>query len=214
MRRFVSLLATVSLVACSGAEEDADVGATNDELQSSPLSDAEMKRIKAPAGMPVPWDQPDSTGTFDERGKCGPTAVANTLKLYGINVSPAQADRDGVHWLIGTRGINIEAYLQEKHPRLGCTLEHPEDGPGFLRSHVDAGHPVMVWFNMTGGFLGSHWVTVVGRRGTGAAEVAIVMSWGGYYTIPMGHLDTAWENVYRIRRPSIVCRAQTKLIAH
>ncbi len=213
----LSLVAILSLAACSGADDppqDEEAGATADELQSPALAESDMKRIKAPAGMPVPWDQPDSTGLFDERGKCGPTAVANALKLYGIStVSPAKADADGVHWWIGSRGINIEAYLHDKQPQLGCTLEHPEEGPGFLRAHVDAGHPVMVWFNMSGGFLGSHWVTVVGHRGAGAAEVAIVMSWGAYYTIPMSKLDAAWRNVYAIRRPSVVCRAQTQLIA-
>jgi hypothetical protein len=212
------MVGLLALGGCSGAaaaEEEEAAGATADELQSPPLAESDMKRIAAPAGMPAVWAQPDSTGVFDERGKCGPTAVANTLRLYGItNVSPAQADADGVHWWIGSRGINIEEYLQEKQPQLGCSLEHPQNGPAFLRSHVDAGHPVMVWFNMAGGFLGSHWVTVVGHRGSGAAEVAIVMSWGAYYTIPMSKLDEAWRNVYAIRRPSVVCSAQTKLIAH
>ena len=212
----LSLVALLSLGACGGADDvqQEESGATADELQSPPLAESDMKRIKAPAGMPAPWAQPDSTGVFDERGKCGPTAVANALKLYGItNVTPAKADADGVHWWIGSRGINIEAYLHDKQPQLGCTLEHPEEGPEFLRAHVDAGHPVMVWFNMSGGFLGSHWVTVVGHRGTGAAEVAIVMSWGAYYTIPMSKLDAAWRNVYAIRRPSVVCNARTNLIA-
>ncbi len=212
----LSAAALLSLSACVGPDDpqEEEQGATADELQSPPLAQSDMKRIKAPAGMPVPWDQPDSTGLFDERGKCGATAVANVLKLYGdTDVSPAKADADGVRWWVGARGINIEAYFRQKQPQLGCTLEHPEEGPGFLRAHLDAGHPVMVWFNMSSGFLGSHWVTVVGHRGTGAAEVAIVMSWGAYYTIPMSKLDAAWRNVYAIRRPSVVCSARTNLIA-
>jgi hypothetical protein len=214
MRLSFSLVATVALVACSAVEEDADLGEANDELQSAPLPNGDWQRIRAPAGMPAPWAQPDTTGFFDQHGKCGPTAVANTLKLYGLDVSPAQADHDGVHSLVGTSGIKIESYLQEKYPRLGCILEHPQDGLAFLRSHLDAGQPVMVWFNMAGGFLGSHWATVVGHRRSRGAEVAIVMSWGEYYTIPMSHLEAAWENVYGYRRPSVVCKAQTKLIAH
>lgn len=212
MRCWLILLA--ALVGCGVEQaEDEETEATADALQSPPMAQSEMKKIPIPAGMPAAWEQPDSTGWFDERGKCGPTAVANTLRLYGKEVSPAQADHDGVNWLVGTRGINIEPYLQRQHPELNCTLEHPTDGPAFLRKSVDGGHPVMVWFNMSGGFLGSHWITVVGRRGAGANERAIVMSWGDYYEVPMSKLDAAWRNVYAIRRPSIVCAAKTTHIA-
>lgn len=210
------MLAVFTVTACASeeaTEAEDDAASTEDELQSAPLSQRDMTKIKTPPGMPEPWDQPDSTGWLEERGKCGPTAVANTLRLYGIEVSPKDADRDGVHWVVGSRGINIEKYMHEKHPRLGCTLEHPKDGPAFLRSELAAGHPVMVWYNTAGGVLQSHWVTVVGIRGTGENERAIVMSWGGYYTIPMDKLDRAWRNVYWIRRPSIVCDARTSKIA-
>lgn len=210
------VLAAIGATACGVETEASDDGDTYDQttdaLQSSPLASNMMTRIATPAGMPTPWDQPDSGGWFDERGKCGPTAVANALKLYGIDVSPAQADADGVNWLIGSRGINVESYMKRKHPRLGCTLEHPVDNGAFLRTELDAGHPVMLWFNTEGGF-SSHWVTAVGHRGRGAAEVAIVMSWGRYYSIPMDKLLAAWRNVYGIRSPSVVCDAKTSLIA-
>jgi hypothetical protein len=207
-----------AIAACGGnttdeTETEPDPEATADQLQSSPLADSDMKKIPKPAGMPEPWDQPDSTGWLEEKGKCGPTAVANTLRLYGINnVSPKQADQDGVNWIIGSRGINIEHYFQEKHARLGCKLEHPENGPAFLRAKVAEGRPVMVWYNTAGSLLSSHWVTVVGTRGTGASELAVVMSWGDYYTIPMAKLDAAWRNVYWIRRPSVVCNAKSSFL--
>jgi len=41
----------------------------------------------------------------------------------------------------------------------------------------------------------------------------MVMSWGAYYTIPMSKLEAPWRNVYAICPPSLVCRAQTQLIA-
>lgn len=201
------------LTACATeVDDEAPAEATADELQSSPLPDGEMKAIPTPAGMPKPWDQPDSTGWFDERGKCGPTAVANVLKLYGINVSPDEADRDGVHWIVGSRGINVEGYFDAKFPNLHCSLEHPEDGPAFLRSQIKSGHPVMVWFNTGGSFLSSHWVTAVGLQGTGASERVVVMSWGRYYTISMSKLDAAWRNVYLIRRPSVVCTPKSTFV--
>lgn len=200
--------------ACALDNEDdveEQTASTTEELGSPGLASSDMIPIKTPRGMPKPWDQPDSTGWFDERGKCGPTAVANTLKLYGINVSPAQADKDGVHWVVGSRDVQIRDYLREEHPRLGCTIEHPRDGAKFLRDELDAGHPVMVWFN-TSGLWQSHWVTVVGHVGKGASEVAVVMSWGRYYKIAMSKLVEAWRTVYLTRFPSVVCDAKTNLI--
>lgn len=213
-------VAALAITACAAPTEgdertpEPEVEATEDaiEVQSAPLADGEMKRIPQPAGMPKPHEQPDSTGLFDERGKCGPTAVANTLKLYWVDVTPAQADQGGAHhWLIGTMGRQIASYLQNDHPELGCSLQHPLFGASFLRKQLSTGHPVMVWFNTSG--LGSHWVTAVGTQGTGDAEVVIVMSWGNYYSIPMKKLVGAWRNVYGIRNPAVVCTAKTVLLS-
>ena len=212
-RRLPVFLALALVAACTAptASEDEDLEASAGALQSTPLADGEMKPYRQPAGMPKPWDQPDSTGFFEERGKCGPTAVANLLRLYGQEVSPAQADQQGVHWVIGTRGITIRNWFEAKHPELGCTLEHPTDGPAFLREHLAKGEPVLVWFN-TAGSLSSHWVVAVGIDGSGAEERVVVMSWGRYYSIAMSKLDAAWRNVYWIRRPSIVCGVKTPLV--
>lgn len=203
---------TMGAAACAATEEeeDADVDLADEQaaLTSPPITEADMKRIAKPAGMPDVWNQPDSTGFFDERGKCGPTAVANTLRLYGKEISPAAADAAGVHWIIGTRGQDIERYLQRDHAGLGCTLEHPESGGRFLRDSIAQGHPVMIWF-MSGSNMNSHWVVAVGKRGMGANEQVIVMSWGRYYAIPMTKLLASWRNVYGIRNPAVVCDATT-----
>ena len=210
------VLAAVATISCDAADEDAPPAPVDESsedfslLQSAPLAESDMKAIATPAGMPKPYEQPDSTGLFDERGKCGPTAVANTLLLYWISVTPQQADAAGVHWLIGTMGTQIETYMQEFHPELGCSLEHPENGPGFLRAEIDSGHPVMVWFNMPDA--DSHWVVAVGHTGAGAAEQVIVMSWGRYYAIPMSKLAAAWKMVYGIRNPAVVCADRTTLL--
>jgi hypothetical protein len=205
--------AAFSTAACATeVEEEPPVEATADELQSSPLGESDMKAIPTPAGMPKPWDQPDSTGWFDEKGRCGPTALANLLRLYWIELSPEDAYDSGVHWIIGTMGKQIIDYLDENEPELGCTLEHPKDGAAFLRKELGAGHPVLVWFNMKGG-LASHWVTAVGTRGSGKTEEVIVMSWGRYYSISMTKLVDAWRNVYGIRNPSIVCDEKTVLMS-
>ncbi|MDB4940837.1 MAG: hypothetical protein JWP97_371 [Labilithrix sp.] len=179
-------------------------------LQSAPLADRDMRLIATPAGMPKPYDQPDSTGMFDERGKCGPTAVANALLLYWDDVTPEEADAAGVHWIVGTMGRQIESYFDRFHPELGCTLQHPADGAAFLRDQTDNGHPVMMWFNTEG--LSSHWVTAVGHRGTGDREVVIVMSWGSYYAIPMKKLVAAWDSVYGIHNPAVACTDKTTLL--
>jgi hypothetical protein len=208
-------IALSALTACAAPTDDEpSPEATEDALalQSAPLASGDMKRIPQPAGMPKPHEQPDSGGLFDERGKCGPTAVANALMLYWVNVTPRQADHDGAHhWLVGTMGRQIESYLQREHAELGCTLEHPVFGATFLRKQLSTGHPVMLWYNTEG--LQSHWVTAVGIRGTGDAESVIVMSWGSYYSIPLKKLVGAWRNVYGIRNPAVVCSEKTTLIA-
>lgn len=209
----IAVLGLLAVAGCGAPEDDEEeaADAAADELRSAPLSSGDMRRVAQPAGMPKPWDQPDSTGWFDERGKCGPTAVANTLRLYWIDVSPEEADRAGVHWAIGTMGRQIVRYLDDHHPELGCSLEHPQDGAAFLRKELAGGHPVMVWFNTEGG-LSSHWVTAVGVVGKGAEEDVIVMSWGRYYAIRMSKLVTAWRNVYGIRNPAVVCDERTQLL--
>lgn len=213
----MATLVATSVAACAAPEDiEADEGSAGEstddalKLQSAPLADSDMKRVATPAGMPKPYDQPDSTGLFDERGKCGPTAVANTLRLYWIDVTPQQADAGGVHWVIGTMGRQIESYLKRNFPELGCSLQHPKDGASFLRTQLDGGHPVMVWFNTEG--LSSHWVTAVGHKGTGDAEVVIVMSWGRYYAISMKKLVAAWDNVYGIHNPAVACTDKTTLL--
>jgi hypothetical protein len=207
----VGILA-LATAACAAEEPlEETPAATQDDLQfGEPLVDTDMKKIATPAGMPKPYEQPDSTGWFGARGKCGPTAVANALLLYWISVTPQEADADGVHWLIGTMGSQIQSYMKREHPELGCSLVHPTDGASFLRSRVSTGHPVLVWFNIDG--LDSHWVVAVGTRGTGAAEEVIVMSWGAYYAISMTKLVGAWRNVYGIHNPSVVCEDTTVLM--
>ena len=209
-------LAACVTISCAAPSDDDDaptIEETNEDyslLQSAPLAETEMKPIATPKGMPKPYEQPDSTGWFKEQGKCGSTAVANALLLYRISVTPQQADAAGVHWLVGTMGTQIENYLVERHPELGCSLEHPANGPGFLRAEIDSGHPVMVWFNMPDN--DSHWVVAVGHTGSGAKEQVIVMSWGRYYAIPMIRLAAAWKSVYGIRNPAVVCADRTTLL--
>lgn len=217
---FKSLLAAgvaaLALSACateSAPDEETsdDVGATDDELRSAPLNDKDMVAIDTPANMPTPWKQPDSEGWFGERGKCGPTALANDLRLYGIELSPDDADNAGVHFLVGTLQWQIEDYLKKNHPELGCRISYPWDGAKALRGQLDGGHPVMVWFNTDGGF-SSHWVTAVGHHGTGPDEKVTVMSWGRYYEIPMQKLDNASKWVYGLRHPTVICSKKTDKI--
>jgi hypothetical protein len=207
----VSLALACTLVSACAAETTDDADSSEADLQSSPLGDSDLVPYPHPGGMPNVWAQPDSSGFFEEGGKCGPTAVANLLRLYKIERSPTTLDAEGVHWVVGTRGITIRDWLDAHAPSLGCTLEHPTDGPSFLHDHLAAGHPVLVWFNMQGG-LASHWVTAVGIVASNTGPRVVVMSWGRYYSIDLAKLDAAWRNVYLIRRPSIVCAAKTKLL--
>lgn len=209
-------LAASALTGCAADPGSEDSTGETGEASSdtaTALAQSEMKPYATPAGLPKPWEQPDSTGLFEERGKCGPTAVANTLKLYAIDFSPIQADEAGVHSLVGTTALEIEAYLAMHHWDLDCSIQHPKNGPTFLRDNLSQGHPVMLVF-MTGANMGSHWVTAVGTVGQGANEQVIVMSWGRYYAIPMQKLEAAWRNVYGLRRPSVVCTKPTTLVRH
>lgn len=209
-------LAALVLSACATETEQDDASSTDstdDELRSAPLNDKDMVEIGTPPGMPTPWKQPDSDGWFGERGKCGPTALANDLKLYGIELSPEQADDAGVHWYVGTLQFQIDGYMEKQHPELGCRASYPWDGAKALRGQLDGGHPVMVWFNTDGG-LQSHWVVAVGHHGAGADEKVIVMSWGRYYEIPMQKLDDASKWVYGLRHPTVICSKTTDKIVH
>ncbi len=127
------LVVVMATTGCATEDEEEKVestASTADQLQSSPLDREEMKPIDTPRGMPTPWPQPDSSGIFDTKGKCGPTAVANTLKLYGIDdVSPEEADRDGVHWWIGTRPRDIEPEPLAVHPDLVLPARRRELAP-------------------------------------------------------------------------------------
>lgn len=217
MRKLLVLLAvsTATMVACASepdddAKDDAATS-TDEDLRSAPLGDSDMVAITTPGGMPKPWDQPDSTGYFEEHGKCGPTALANELLLYGISKTPESLYDAGVQFVVGTLPWEIENWVKKNDQQLGCQIVYPEDGSAELRAQVDSGHPVMVWFNTEGGW-SSHWVTVVGHHGTGAGEFAVVMSWGRYYKIPMSKLDDASKWVYGLRHPRIECAQKTGLV--
>ena len=207
------VLASVSGCAAPPEEDDSTIAADEaSALTSPPLGESDMVPIGKPAGMPDVWGQPDAEGFLDARGKCGPTAVANVLRLYGIEVSPPEADRDGAHWYVGARDVDLLDYMQGHHAQLGCGIEHPANGGRFLRDSLATGRPVMIVF-MFGNGLQSHWVAAVGRRGKGADEKIIVMSWGQYYTIPMAKLLASWRNVYGTRNTTVVCDATTSHIA-
>lgn len=218
-RLFPVGLTALVLMACAAepAEEPVDdgeaVGTTDDELRSAPLNDKDMVAIETPAGMPTPWEQPDSVGWFDERGKCGPTAMSNVLRLHGIELSPDDADKAGVHWYVGTLQWQIDWYLKRNYPDLDCKVSYPWNGAKALRGQLDAGKPVMVWFNTDGGWT-SHWIVAVGHRGSGDAEKVVVMSWGKYYEIPMKKLDDASKWVYGLRHPTVICGKSTKNVTN
>lgn len=217
MRKVLALSAVITattLLACASDTPEADDNAatsTDEDLRSAPLGDSDMVPIATPGGMPKPWDQPDSTGYFEEHGKCGPTALANELLLYGISKTPETLYDQGVQFVVGTLPWEIEGWIQKYDQQLGCSIQYPADGSAEIRQQVDSGHPVMVWFNTEGGW-SSHWVTVVGHHGTGANEFAVVMSWGRYYKIAMSKLDDASKWVYGLRHPRVECTTSTKLV--
>ncbi len=204
-------LVVVGTTACAGEDEgaDADVGASDEAMTTTRgIHELEMKPVPIPAGFPKAWSQPDSDGWFDERGKCGPTAVANALLLYGRDgVSPNLAYEEGVQWVVGSRPIDLERYLDREQADLRCSVVYPEDGPAFLRAAVASGRPVMTWFRTEG--LTSHWVTVAGIRGANVSEKVVVMSWGRYYEIPMYRFAEAWKSVYGFHNPAVACAATT-----
>ena len=95
---------------------------TGEDLRSAPLDDSDMVLIPQPPGMPRGWDQPNSTGVFQEHGKCGPTALANELLLYGISETPDELFDEGVQFAVGTLPFEIEDWLAANDPQLGCKI--------------------------------------------------------------------------------------------
>ncbi len=221
-RLLMCLLAAAPLAACAGEEEEVSEGddevpaeARADGLSSASLAGADILRITHPlASAPATWPQPASEGWFDEKGKCGQTATANLLRHYGTEIAPQTLYEQGVYSLIGTRGTVIRNYLQSTHPDLGCRIEHPTDGPDFLKMQLAAKRPVMVLYKTD--WKNSHWVTAVATTKSkgifNGDEAVIVQSDGSYYAYRMSGFDAAWRNVYGLRRPSIVCnKASTKI---
>ncbi len=212
-------LAGLALVVggCAVADEDeASVGASDHAMTSAAkgLQASEMRVIAPPRGLPRAWPQPDSDGWFDERGKCGPTAVANLLRLYGKDgVSPDAAYDAGVRWWVGSRPPDLGGYLDRKHRDLGCRITFAPDGPALLRAAVATDRPVLAWFRTEG--LSSHWVAVAGVRGPASSptEEVVLLSWGRYYAVPMTRFAEAWDSVYGFRNPAIVCSARSPVLA-
>ncbi len=87
-------------------------------LQSAPIANGDMKKVARPAGMPIPYQQPDSTGWFDEKEQVRPDRrgqhAAASIGSGGRHAE--QADRDGAHWIVGTMGRQIESYMDKFHP--------------------------------------------------------------------------------------------------
>jgi hypothetical protein len=117
-----------------------------------------------------------------------------------------------VHFLVGTLQFEIADYLKAHHPELGCRSSYPWDGANAIRGQLDGGHPVMVWFNTSGGDLSSHWVVAVAHHGSGADERVVVMSWGRYWEIPMAKLDNASKWVLGLRHPTVICNATSPFL--
>lgn len=224
MRVGTLLAAATSLVGllvagCAVAEEDEGtsgdaIGTSEDATTAAAkgLKSSEMKAIATPRGLPRAWPQPDSDGWFDERGKCGPTAVANLLRLYGKDgISPDAAYDAGVRWWVGSRPVDLGGYLDRKHAGLGCRITFAPDGPALLRAATATERPVLAWFRTEG--LSSHWVAVADVRGAGPTEEVVLLSWGRYYAVPMTRFAEAWDSVYGFRNPAIVCAARSRVLA-
>lgn len=175
------------LTGCAAETAEADVADANMEIESK-----DFKPVSAPKGMPAVWAQPDSRGWFGEKGMCGPTAVANTLRLLGMEKSPTSIYEEGAHSLIGLTPNAMEAYMTKHYASLGCDAETVDTGKPLLLRLLRAKRPVNVLLSGLDG-VNAHWVTVVGARSPKAKTVFTVMSWGRYYEIDEDVLLRSWD---------------------
>jgi hypothetical protein len=192
----VGLGATTTLTGCTtetGDDEELVDDLGTDDADLSSFSSKNFIRIKTPAGMPAAWVQPASRGWFDEKGMCGPTSVANTLRLYGIEKSPTDIYEDGARSLIGTLPGAMEKYLDRHHADLKCSRGAAPGGEDFLIASVRAGRPVNVLLGPFNG-AGAHWVTIVGMNLRGPEPEFILMTWGRYYKVASSKLMPYWFN--------------------
>jgi hypothetical protein len=199
---------------CASTEEEEAVGEDVGEANEAYTGRvAEMKRIgRSYPGAPASWAQPDSDGTFDEKGYCGATAAANLLRWYQKDVSPDQAIADGCWSVIGTRPATLARYLQKHHASLGCALhkmDRDADALAGVRASLRAGKPLVVLF-MTG-YLNAHWVTIMAVEGRGPDPNLVVMSWAGFYRIKWSEFQAPWRAAYSGPYPHIQCSARSPL---
>jgi hypothetical protein len=151
-----------ALVGCADEQatldEQAETVSDNMEIESK-----DFVRIATPRGMPRAWVQPPSKGWLGERGMCGPTALANTLRLFGIEKSPETVYQEGGHSIVGTTPHKMEAFMSEHHEALRCDSARIDDGKALLLSALRNKHVVNILLSGLDGF-GMHWVTVVGGQ--------------------------------------------------
>lgn len=190
--------------ACAGSTPEEDVGTAEG---ASSLRDANFVARPAPAGLPKPWQQPESRGVAGAQGMCGPTAIANQLLLHGFHYSPEAVYDTGGISPVGTTPAAMAGYFAEVFPDLDCDAENPNDGIDYLRTQLGVRRPVNVLLEMKG--LEAHWVVVVGMS-SGMSPTITVMSWGKYYDLAWSVFEDAWSRGWGGHHPAITCAAVTK----
>jgi hypothetical protein len=208
MRMSMVALALLFVSGCEASNEEIE----DSEETTGAIGSGSIREEVVGRSFPVRvWPQPPDEGWFGQYGYCGPTAVANLLRLHGIEKSPRTAIDQGCWSFIGTSPGVMVRYLQREHPSLDCDHRvvpgnaNPLD---VLRVLLDADHPPIILFGNGG--LKSHWVVVTGvsvdKRGTWVEY----MSEGDFVASRWTDLQPRWESVYGFRYPLIACAATSR----
>jgi len=197
------------LLSCASTVDEPDDVVQESEAALGPSGTIPFEDV--PRSFPVrPWEQPPDEGWFGQYGYCGPTAVANLLRLYGIEKSPRTAIDEGCWSYVGTTPGTMQRYLRREHGDLGCDrrVVGGLDPLEVLRVLLDADHPPIVLFK--NGRLMGHWVVVIGVSVDARGAWVEYMEDGAYHKSSWAELEPRWSSVYGMRYPLIACAAKAR----
>lgn len=162
--------------------------------------------------LPKPHGQP--SGSYLD-GKCGVTAAANLLKLYGKNHSPSDLDTfDNRSWGPGMRADKLAEVTTDHADQtfLSLTIPPGVDALKVLRGLVNSGKPVAIQYLVYEELsTNAHWVVVTDIDNSKDPKIRM-MSWGKYIEMEWSVLKDQWERAWGGPYPYVVGEEPSSLM--
>ena len=181
-------------------------GDSSDKKKGVPLQAVD----KPDPSLPDVWNHPESSAMD---GKCGITGVANMLRFYGVEKSPADIDVSRYRsWGVGLRSEKFASDLTELSGKKfsAHSIDDGSSGLDMLRQQIKDGKPVAIQY-MTSP-TNAHWVVVAGVTDGKDGPELTVQSWGGYHKVPYKDIQDNWRRGYGGPYPYVVGDEQSSLL--